>query len=231
MSGAPFLVVFDCDGTLVDSQHIITAAMGEAFDAFGLECPPRGVVLSVVGLSLVEAVSTIAPNLDRERSIAVAERYKSAFAGLRARREIAEPLYDGALEAIRLLDSHDDVVLGIATGKSQRGVAKLLERFDLHGHFVTIQTADDAPSKPHPAMLEQAMADAGALPAGTVMIGDTSFDMDMAANASTHAVGVSWGYHPAADLIAAGAFSVIEHFDDLGGVIAELRRTHETGTV
>lgn len=230
MSGSPFLVVFDCDGTLVDSQHMITAAMGEAFDAFGLENPPRDAVLSVVGLSLVEAVGTIAPDLGRERTVAVAERYKSAFAGLRARRDIAEPLYDGAVEVIRRLDGHDDVVLGIATGKSRRGVAKLLERFDLKSHFVTIQTADDAPSKPHPAMLEQAMADAGAVPAGTVMIGDTSFDMEMAANASAHAIGVSWGYHPTADLVAAGAFSVIEHFDDLGGVIAALRQGQGTGT-
>ena len=226
MSEAPFLVVFDCDGTLVDSQHMITAAMGEAFDAFGLECPPREAVLSVVGLSPVEAVSAIAPDLGREGSAAVAGRYKSAFAGLRARRDIAEPLHDGALDAIRSLDGYDGVILGIATGKSRCGVARLLERFDLHSYFVTIQTADDAPSKPHPAMLEQAMTEAGALPPATVMIGDTSFDMDMAANASTHAVGVSWGYHPA----AAGAFSVLEHFDDLGGAIAELRRTHGTET-
>lgn len=222
MSGAPFLVVFDCDGTIVDSQHIITAAMTKAFADFDLAPPPRDAVLSIVGLSLVEAVGRIAPNLAEEKVVEVAAGYKAAFNSIRKRQDLAEPAYDGALDVIHMLGKRDDVVLGIATGKSQRGVARLLEHFDIGRYFVTIQTADDAPSKPHPAMLHQAMAETGVDAARTVMIGDTTFDMEMATNADVSAIGVSWGYHPAHHLDAAGAGAVIDHFNELDPVLSRL---------
>lgn len=228
MSATPFLVVFDCDGTLVDSQHIIVAAMTEAFAAFDLAPPPREAILSIVGLSLVEAVERIAPDLAQERTVAVAERYKAAFNVIRKRLDMSEPAYEGALDAIHMLGGRDDVLLGIATGKSQRGVARLLEHFDIARYFVTIQTADDAPSKPHPAMLHQAMSETGVAASRTVMIGDTTFDMEMASNAAVSAIGVSWGYHAPGDLNAAGAGIVIDHFNDLDRVLTRLWQDDQT---
>lgn len=213
------LVVFDCDGTLVDSQNGIVASMTAAFESLGLPVPERGRILSIVGLSLHEAMARLADPGDAAAIPDLVRRYKSGFAALRAGTDHAEPLYDGVLEAIERLAARDEVLLGIATGKSQRGVARLLERHGLTGRFATIQTADDAPSKPHPAMLIQAMRFTGAAPQETVMIGDTTFDMEMARNARVHGVGVGWGYHPGKALRRAGARSVLDHVSELDDVL------------
>ena len=126
----------------------------------------------------------------------IAEGYKGAFGDLRRDPNHAEPLYEGAHDAVVQLAANKEVVLGIATGKSRRGVDRLLEHFELTPYFTTIQTADVAPSKPHPGMIERALADTGSSAAHAVMIGDTTFDMEMARNAGVKAIGVSWGYHP-----------------------------------
>jgi phosphoglycolate phosphatase len=124
-------------------------------------------------------------------------------------------MFPGALEAIAGLAARPDTLLGIATGKSRRGVDRLLEREGLAGVFATIMTADDAPSKPHPAMIQQAMAETGAEANGTVMIGDTSFDILMARAASVRGIGVGWGYHDAEELTEAGAEAVAADFSEL----------------
>ncbi|WP_439576054.1 HAD-IA family hydrolase [Phreatobacter sp.] len=193
------LVIFDCDGTLVDSQHLIVAAMAGAFAGVGRVPPPRATTLSVVGLSLVEAFSELV-GPDDPAIPALIEGYKGSFQALRADPAATEPLFSGAAEAVRALAARDDVLLGIATGKSQRGVRVVLGHHGLFDLFSTIQTADDAPSKPHPAMIAQAMAAVGASPHETVMIGDTTFDLAMAQAAGVAAIGVSWGYHPRAAL-------------------------------
>lgn len=208
------LVIFDCDGTLIDSQHNITAAMAHAFAAHDLVAPPIHEVLSVVGLSLTEAFAVLAPAVPVETRRSLANLYRSAFAEGRMQR-VEEPLYPGVRETIEALSARGDVALGIATGKSRRGVARLLERERWHGTFLTIQTADDHPSKPHPSMILAAMAEAGVPPALTVMVGDTSFDMAMARSATVGAVGVGWGYHRPDLLTAAGAHRVIAAGDDL----------------
>ncbi len=107
------------------------------------------------------------------------------------------------------------MLLGIATGKARRGLIGSLERHDLSGHFVTLKTADDGPGKPHPGILEGAMAEVGVGATETVMVGDTVFDIQMARNAQTRSLGVSWGYHEADELAAAGAARVIDSFEDL----------------
>lgn len=208
------LVVFDCDGTLVDSQHMICAAMQQTYDQHGLVCPPRETVLSIVGLSLQEAFVTLAGDAVHPID-ALVESYKSAFRGLRRDNTHHEPLYPGARDAVETLAVRDDVLLGIATGKSVRGVRLVLTHHGLYDCFTTVQTADTAPSKPDPAMLHQAMREAGASPRDTVMIGDTVFDIAMARAAGVAAIGVSWGYHPAADLRAAGADAVVDDFAQL----------------
>ncbi len=202
------LVIFDCDGTLIDSQHNITAAMTHAFDGHGLVPPPAHQVLSVVGLSLTEAFAVLAPTEPPELRRSLAEHYRTAHAEGRLQR-LDEPLYPGIRDTIAALVERGDVLLGIATGKSRRGVARLLEREGWHGTFLTIQTADDHPSKPHPSMIMAALAEAGAAPDATVMVGDTSFDMAMARSAAVGALGVGWGYHRPDLLVAAGAHSVV----------------------
>ena len=201
------LAVFDCDGTLVDSQHSICTAMTLAFEGEKLVAPDKTTILSVVGLSLPLAIARLLPEAEADFHDHLSESYKRAFQQMRRDNAVSEPLYPGIAELIRQLDA-DGWLLGVATGKSDRGLNLCLSHHGIHAHFVTLQTADRHPSKPHPSMLLTAMADAGAVPETTVMIGDTSYDIDMARAAGARALGVGWGYHPLADLIAAGAHAV-----------------------
>ena len=204
------LALFDCDGTLVDSQHTICAAMETCFAAAGLEPPARERTRRVVGLSLVEAMGAMLPEADAETHAALAEDYKRAFHAMRAQGPIEEPLFDGIADLIDALEA-DGWLLGVATGKSDRGLSLCLEAHGLSGRFVTLQTADRHPSKPHPSMIHAAMAQAGAGPETTMMIGDTSYDMAMARAAGAMAVGVAWGYHGPDELVAAGADHIADH--------------------
>ncbi len=204
------LAVFDCDGTLVDGQHNICLAMETCFADAGLAPPPRERTRAVVGLSLAEAMRAMLPEAEPALHGRLAESYKVAFQAMRARGLAEEPLYQGIDALIDRLEA-DGWLLGVATGKSDRGARLCLERHGLAGRFVTVQTADRHPSKPHPAMIEQAMADAGAKPATTVMIGDTGYDMAMARAAGTMAIGVAWGYHAPAELLRAGAHHSADH--------------------
>lgn len=208
------LAVFDCDGTLVDSQHSICAAMTLAFEGEKLAAPDRNTILSVVGLSLPLAIARLLPEAEADFHDHLSESYKRAFQQMRRDNAVSEPLYPGIAELIRELDA-DGWLLGVATGKSDRGLNLCLAHHGIDAHFVTLQTADRHPSKPHPSMLLTAMAEAGASPETTVMIGDTSYDIDMALSAGTRALGVGWGYHLPADLIAAGAHAVAMDSDEL----------------
>ncbi|MBF9234208.1 HAD-IA family hydrolase [Microvirga alba] len=217
------LVLFDVDGTLVDSQNIIVAAQQVAFAAHGLEAPSRERSLSIVGLSLIEAFTMLAgPHAPVE---SLTQSYKDAFATLRLDPAHAEPLFPGALDCLDWLSKREDVILGIATGKTRRGVAHLLERHEWHGVFSTIQTADDAPSKPHPAMIQQAMAEVGVEPHETLMIGDSSFDMAMARAAGVLPVGVSWGFQPVTALNEAGAHHIVDSYAELGTILTGFLRS------
>ncbi|MEJ0076336.1 MAG: HAD-IA family hydrolase [Alphaproteobacteria bacterium] len=209
------LIIFDCDGTLVDSQHMIVAAMTKAYDAHGLALPAREVLLSVVGLSLVEAFTKLGDGLDGFPAESLADHYRDAFHAMRAPGAPVEPLYPGAAEAIAALARRDDTALGIATGKSQRGVRLVLGHHGLLDHFITIKTADDAPSKPDPEMVLAAMREAGAAAQNTIVVGDTVYDIAMARAAGAAGVGVTWGYHPGAALEDAGALAVIDRFANL----------------
>jgi phosphoglycolate phosphatase len=208
------LAIFDCDGTLVDSQANICRAMEECFCYFSLTPPPREQTRRVVGLSLVEAMQAIHPSGEPELHLAMADHYKTAFQQMRGRGLVDEPLYEGVAELVQSLES-DGWLLGVATGKSDRGLKLCLEHHGLHPRFVTLQTADRHPSKPHPSMIEQAMSEAGAAPQTTIMIGDTSFDMAMARSAGVTAIGVTGGYHEAEELLAAGADFIAEHPRDV----------------
>ena len=215
------LAVFDCDGTLVDSQAAICRAMDDCFTSHGLNPPDRQATRRIVGLSLPEIMRVLAPDTDADLHRSLVDTYRTTFQRHRAIGLVEEPLFDGIVEAVEALEGAG-WLLGVATGKSDRGLRLCLERHGLHARFITLQTADRHPSKPHPAMLHAAIAEAGATPETTVMIGDTSFDMMMAQEAGAHALGVGWGYHSADELRSAGALEVIETPHDLIGWMERL---------
>jgi phosphoglycolate phosphatase len=214
------LVVLDCDGTLVDSQHLIVHAMASAFQARGLEAPEAALVRAVVGLSLVEAIARLEPMATPADCLDLATGYRAAWRSLREVDGVIEPLYPGVRETLAELDRRGHL-LGVATGKARRGLDMVLEHHGLGPLFVSLQTADRHPGKPHPAMLEAAMRETGSEPHETVMVGDTSFDVAMARAAGVRAIGVAWGYHPAAALTHAGAELVLESFGQLLDVVSE----------
>ncbi|WP_372884350.1 HAD-IA family hydrolase [Shimia sp.] len=209
------LVVFDVDGTLVDSQADILASMAAAFGALGLDVPLREAVLGIVGLSLDVAMARLAPDQPAGTHRQLEAAYKQAYMELRADKGslLSSPLYPGAAEMLARLDAVPEILLGLATGKSRRGLDKLLEGHDMQRLFVTQQVADFHPSKPHPSMLKAALDETGVAAERAVMIGDTSFDMEMARAAGLPAIGVSWGYHPTGALDLADV--IIDEFDAL----------------
>jgi phosphoglycolate phosphatase len=209
------LIVFDVDGTLLDSAHAIVEAMTEAYVSHGLTAPSRAAIVSVVGLSVAEAVAELSREAADHPVEALGTAFKASFNKGLANAPDQCGLYPGAAEVIAQLADREDVILGLATGNSRRGVTRFVDRFGFEGVFVTTQSADDAPSKPNPAMLLQAASEAGVTPDAIVMIGDTSFDMAMARNAGARAIGVSWGYHPSDRLLAAGAERVLASFEEL----------------
>ena len=215
------LVVFDCDGTLVDSQRTIVECMNRAFAGAGQVPPGRGVVLATVGLPLEEAIATLLSAGDGNAVDEVVSRYRTIFFEMRSSPDFEEPLFEGAVDALEAL-SEAGYLLGMATGKSRRGLVATLERQCLERFFLTMKTADDGPGKPSPGILLDAMRDAGVLPSRTVVVGDTTFDIGMAVNAGARAIGVSWGYHPASELREAGADAIVDSFHQLAGVVEQI---------
>lgn len=216
------LAVFDLDGTIVDSQEMIVAGMYAASDLLSLARPRPEAVRRVVGLPLLQAIETVFPEASSDEALMLTETYKQTIIDMRARGEENEPLFPGALEALEALDQ-TGWLLGIATGKPMRGLVNTMKPYGLLDRFVTLQTADTGPGKPSPDMLLRAMSETGADRERTIMIGDTTYDMEMARNAGTAAVGVAWGYHEAAELMDAGAQIVVQSFSDLPSALDKIR--------
>lgn len=220
------LAIFDCDGTLVDSGHTIHAALSDTFERHGLAIPPQQEAKKVVGLSLHEAMATLAPDGAHGDHAALADTYRDVFVGMRARGCVEEPLFDGILELLDRLEA-EGWLLAVATGKSDRGLRHCLDAHGLHGRFVSLQTADRHPSKPSPAMALAAMSEAGAEPAMSVVIGDTAWDMGMARSAGTGAIGALWGYHEREELESGGAHRLAAAPDEVAelaeALVAEKR--------
>jgi len=212
------LAVFDVDGTLIDSLDTIQAAMSLAWSRFDLGAPPPGEVRRIIGLSLPDACARLLPTASPEVQRGVAEAYKEAFHTLRLRPGHQDPLFPGALAALERLED-EGWLLGLATGKSRRGVEAMLDSHDLHGRFITIQTADDNPGKPDPTMLRRAARECGVEGGRMAMIGDTAYDIAMACAAGAVGIGVAWGYHPVEELRQAGAREILDGFDSLARVL------------
>ncbi|MCC9625716.1 HAD-IA family hydrolase [Thalassospira sp. MA62] len=214
------LVIFDCDGTLVDSQHAIAHCMDHAFATHGLDCPGIEKTRTIIGLSLPEAITKLASpqRIDELLIQEVTASYKEAFFALRQTPDFHEPLFPGVREVLNVLEARQ-WLCGVATGKARRGLDAVLARNDLENRFVTLQTCDNHPSKPNPAMLMAALDETGADASNAVIVGDTSYDIEMGRAAGMIAIGVDWGYHDTETLHKAGAHAVISHFNELAGVL------------
>lgn len=213
------LVMFDMDGTLIDTQALIAENAAAAFASVGLPPPTPADVRAIIGLSLPVAIGRLARTEDVDVIEGLVGAYRAHYRASLERDIDREPLYPGARDALERLKQQPDTILGVATGKGLSGVVRILGNHGLAGHFVTLQTPDHNPSKPHPGMLLRAMAETGAEPASTIMVGDTTYDMELARAAGCRAIGVSWGYHEAADLIAAGAGALIHDYSELDAAI------------
>ena len=213
------LVVFDMDGTLIDSAAEITARVLTAFASVGLAAPSEQVIRANVGLSLPIYLSAVSGSDDPEVISALFDAYRAAAAASLPGRM---PLFDGARALLERLALRPGTQLAVATGKGRAGLDKTLAQNDMAHYFVSLQTPDTNPSKPHPGMLHAAMEACGARPDETVMIGDAAFDIQMANAAGVRSIAVTWGMQPVAALVAAGATATVDRFDALYDLIDQL---------
>lgn len=214
------LIIFDLDGTLIDSVALIVETVTDAFAAIGEPVPTEAAIRSISGITARDAMAILAPDAPQDRVDQILESYRRHY--LERAGVTREALFSGSLAALDRLQQRPDTILAVATGKGYRGAVTLLERHDIIGRFHSIQTPDHNRGKPDPQMIETAMEKAGATPTDTVMIGDTVHDMRMARAAGVHALGVAWGYHTVFDLNEAGADMIIEDFAALDRAIDEL---------
>jgi len=207
------MVVFDVDGTLLDSQSAIVDCLQKAFYQAGCQKPQISAVRSVIGLSLPEAVGRLAADDSPEVKENIAENYKKNFFHVRTKTHDFAALFDGAMNCIHQLDE-SDYLLSVATGMSRRGLDAFISRYNLSHKFISLACADDGPGKPNPHMLYKVLEASGVEPHDAVMLGDTSYDMEMARAAGCYAVGVTWGNHSESVLRQAGAHEIVQTFDD-----------------
>ncbi len=213
------LVIFDADGTLVDSQAIIHAAMCESFKAHDRPAPAIEETRSIIGLTLNQAIARMLGRPVDDEIEAMSATYKSCYLQLQKKPEMHAMLYEGIASAIDILHAQPHTLLAIATGKSRRGLDNLIETHGLARKLVAWRSADDCPSKPHPAMILECCERAGCSPEQAVMVGDSSYDMEMAVAARSLALGVSWGYQSVATLNKTGANAIVEHPHELPSAI------------
>jgi phosphoglycolate phosphatase len=200
------LALFDCDGTLVDSAGLIHEVMARTFEDFGLERISLDATKSIIGLTLDIAIARLMhqPHVD-DRALAMTAHYKKLYGSVRTEMNFREPLFDGIAPLIATLMARDGLLLGAVTGKSRRGLNQICASHGYEKTFFVSRTADDCPSKPHPAMVTECCAEAGIDARDTVVIGDAIYDMQMAKSAGASAIGVAWGYASVPELIEAGA--------------------------
>jgi phosphoglycolate phosphatase len=211
------LVLFDCDGTLVDSASTIHETMRRTFLHFNKLEPPLSATKSIMGLTLDIAIARMdnKPHVDDE-ALAMMAYYKSLFTEVRQAADYREPpLFDGIRDVVERLAAQDAILIGAVTGKSRRGLDAILDVHGLRAHFIVSRTADDCPSKPHPAMVTECCDEMGVRPEQALVIGDAIYDMQMAKSAGAKAIGVSWGSASAEQLAATGADVVVHQAGEL----------------
>jgi phosphoglycolate phosphatase len=209
------LIVFDWDGTLMDSTAVITMAVQNACADLGLPVPSQKDASHIIGLGLRDALTRVAPTLKQEDYPKMSERYIHHF---RANEE-SMPLFDGAVALLESLRAQDYLV-AIATGKSRNGLDRALEKADLGKYFHSSRCADECHSKPHPEMLHELMAQFNVSPQRTLMIGDTTHDLQMAINAKTHGLAVTYGAHPRHELEQLKPIGLIDNIKEFAPWLA-----------
>ena len=213
-------VLFDCDGTIADSAGLICTIMDRAFEAHGLTPPPWEATRAIIGLSLDKAILALRPSLSGQDVDALVDFYRQHYRAERARPDFVEHLFPGMRELVLELSETDEVFVGMVTGKSRRGVAAITAAHGMTAAFTTVRTADDCPSKPHPAMVLECCAEVGVAPGDAIVVGDTTFDMEMARAAGSTALGVAWGSHQSAELWRSGAQVVVTDVPELRRALA-----------
>lgn len=205
------LLVFDWDGTLMDSEARIVACLQGAIADLGLPRKEVADLRNIIGLGLAEAIERLFPGSAADIRHALVERYRHHFL-------VADPtpstLFEGAREVLHDLAAQG-YLLAVATGKGRHGLDKVLEETGLGPLFHATRCADETVSKPHPQMLLELMDHLGAEPQATLMIGDTEYDMEMARNAGTHALAVSYGVHHPERLLKHGPLGCLQHISEL----------------
>jgi len=199
------LIVFDWDGTLVDSTHAIVESVQGAAEDAGLPIPSATAARGIIGLELNRAIATLFPEASESQILYLAERYRYHFLV----RDHAIPMFEGVAAAIEEL-AGEGFMLSVATGKTRRGLDRAMTATELHPHFLASRCADECFSKPHPQMLHEIMDELGATPERTLMIGDTTYDLQMARNAGVSSLAVSYGAQPLENLLE---HAPLAHFD------------------
>jgi phosphoglycolate phosphatase len=204
------LLVFDWDGTLMDSAAAITASLQAACGDLDLPVPSDERARFVIGLGLNDALAHILPGVDVAEYPRVVERYRHHF----LLRDSATTLFPGAAETVKELHACG-FMLAVATGKSRRGLDRALDATGLIAYFHATRCADEGFSKPHPGMLQELMDDLGVVSDKTLMIGDTTHDMAMAQNAGVARLGAAYGAHPKAELLPYTPLACVDRFSEL----------------
>lgn len=215
------LCALDLDGTLIDSQHHIVAAMSSAFRAEGLPPASAAKVREVVGLPLDQAIRQLAPQVRGLQLERVGQAYRDAYFDAKEADSAAEPLMPGARVALDALEEAG-WLLAVVTGKGRRGLHEVLDAHGLLERFVVLKSADDGPGKPDPTLLLDAVRESGSSPGRAVMVGDTVFDMGMARRARVAGIAVTWGYHDLALLETERPAAVIGRFEELAEAAGRL---------
>ncbi len=217
------LILFDCDGTIVDSQQAIITGMHQAIAASGLTAPPDTTILTSVGLSLEDAIEMYLPDSTEAQRVKLLENYKRIATKIAAREDRGEVLFSGIANLLHALAAETETLMGIVTMKSRRGVHRVCKTHGFEDIFQVLKSADDGPGKPNPQLIQDAMDEMGVKAAQSVMIGDTVYDMTMAVNAGVLPIGVSWGYNPVADLKKYGAKYIVETPDELAVLLSKIK--------
>jgi phosphoglycolate phosphatase len=218
------LLVFDWDGTLMDSAPRIVASFQAAITDLGMEKRSPAQIRHIIGLGLDTAIATLFPGASTQQYLQLAERYRHHFLGNHA---LATPLFPGVAEILHTLHAAD-YWLAVATGKSRKGLNRALAESQLTNVFHSTRTADETSSKPNPQMLQEIMDELGILPTDTLMIGDTEYDLQMAHNAGVASVAVSYGVHDKALLLACNPLICIDSLPALPAWLHSVQGTHGT---
>ena len=217
------LIVFDCDGTLVDSQQTIITATETALGEFDFQAPPRRDILYAVGLPVDVALRRHAPDASDDQILNMLDIYRETYQHLVQQEDRGQVMFEGMREQIVELGQMDDTLLGIITMKSRRGLNRVVDAYDIRQYFQVLKSADDGPGKPAPDLMLDAMAETGVTAEQALMVGDTSFDIMMAKAAGARAVGVAWGYQTVDELEDSGADAIADTHEDLRAILSAFR--------